>query len=86
MVLRHWHRCPGYGGVTIPGSVQNPCGCGTWGQGLVLSLAVLEEQLNLRILKAFPTKMKGISFVLCCAGTVLGSDSGSMSMGSAPLG
>ena len=24
----------GSGGVPIPGGVQKPCGCGTWGHGL----------------------------------------------------
>lgn len=37
------------GGVIIPGDVKT-CGCGTWGHGLVLALAVL----GLMILKPFP--------------------------------
>ena len=28
-----WHSCPGSGGVTIPGGVQEPGRCGTEGRG-----------------------------------------------------
>ena len=30
-VVRHWHRLPGRGGVTILGGVQETCRCGTEG-------------------------------------------------------
>jgi len=32
-VLRHWHSCPGSGGVTVPGGVQRMWRCGTEGHG-----------------------------------------------------
>ena len=28
-----WHSCPASGGVTIPGGVPEPWGCGTEGRG-----------------------------------------------------
>ena len=31
--VRHRHSCPGSGGVTIPGGVPYPRGCGTEGCG-----------------------------------------------------
>ena len=30
-LLRHWHGCPGNGGVTVPGGVPELWGCGTEG-------------------------------------------------------
>jgi len=30
----------GSGGVPIPGGVQNPCGCGTWGPGLAATVGL----------------------------------------------
>ena len=32
-VVRQWHSCPGSGGVTAPGGVPEPWGCGTEGCG-----------------------------------------------------
>lgn len=31
----------GSGGVMVYGRVKNTCGCGTWGHGLVVNMAVL---------------------------------------------
>lgn len=31
----------GGGEITIPWKAQQPCGCGTWGYGLVASMVVL---------------------------------------------
>lgn len=45
----------GSGGSTVPGGAQNPRGCGPWGHGLVVALAVLREQLDLMVLETFPT-------------------------------
>jgi len=42
----------GSGGVPIPGGVQKPCGCGTWGQGLA-GMGVLGWRLELMILEVF---------------------------------
>ena len=42
----------GSGGVPIPGGVQKPCGCGTWGHGLA-SMVVLGCRLHLMILEVF---------------------------------
>ena len=30
--MMQWHSCPGTGGVTVPGGVQEPWRCGTEGQ------------------------------------------------------
>ena len=32
-VVRQWHSCPGSGGVTFPGGVPEPWGCGTVRRG-----------------------------------------------------
>lgn len=39
--VKHWNHVQGSGGVTTPGKVQEICGCGTWGCGLVLNVVVL---------------------------------------------
>lgn len=36
----------GSGEFTMPGSVQNPHGCGNWGHGLVVNMVVLLEGLD----------------------------------------
>ena len=53
--VRQRHSCPGSGGVTVPGGVQEPyrCdteGCGQWAQwgGLELDLVIFEVFSNLR--------------------------------------
>lgn len=43
---------PGHGGVTIPGSAQKTCGCGTGECGLMVNVEVL---LDLVVLEVFPT-------------------------------
>ena len=47
--VRQWHSCPGSGGVTVPGGVPEPWGCGTAGRGKWAILAV-GRQLILVIL------------------------------------
>ena len=42
----------GSGGVPIPGGVQTPSGCGTWGHGLA-AMVVLGWQLGLMTLDVF---------------------------------
>lgn len=37
----------GGGGIIISGSVQKPCGCGTWGHSLVVALEVLGDPRGL---------------------------------------
>ena len=31
--VKHWHSCPGSGGVTVPGDVPKLWSCGTEGHG-----------------------------------------------------
>jgi len=56
---RQWEQAPGVGqaargsgGVPIPGGVQTPWGCGTWGHGLA-GMVGLGWWLDLMILGAF---------------------------------
>uniref|UniRef100_A0A8C3Q5B2 Uncharacterized protein n=1 Tax=Geospiza parvula TaxID=87175 RepID=A0A8C3Q5B2_GEOPR len=63
----------GSAGVTIPGSVQKMCECvcGSWGQGLLVALAVLGEQLDLMISEGFPNLNNSMiggfhAHMLCC--------------------
>ena len=51
--VRQWHSCPGSGGVTVPGGVQEPWGCGTeghaqwaWWDELGLGISVVFSNLN----------------------------------------
>lgn len=53
----------GSDGVTIPGSAQKTSECGTWGPGLIVALAVLEERLDFMILGIF-SNLKN-SIILC---------------------
>jgi len=54
-LLKEWQAlgqaAQGSRGVTVPGGVPKPCGCGTWGHGLagmgVLGLMILEVFSNL---------------------------------------
>lgn len=55
-IFFHQKECPALeeaAWVTIPGDVRKPWRCCSWGQGLVVDLAALGEQLGLMISKVF---------------------------------
>lgn len=60
----HQKECPALeetAWVTIPGGVWKPWRCCSWGQGLVVHLAVLGEQLGLMISKVFSNPNKSMA-------------------------
>lgn len=43
----------GRGGASTPGGVRKLRGCGTWGHGPLVALAVLEAGLDVMVLEGF---------------------------------